>query len=157
MTKKDGFFVLNCIGVLLIHNVTLVAGVQQSESATHIYRSILSPTLFTCRLLQNNEQSSLLYGRCLLVIYFLCNSVYTLILKLLLIYPSPPYFPFSNHKFAFKNLWVCFCFVNEFIFNIFCQIPCISDIMIFFFFFFFFFFSLCRAAPATYGGSQARG
>ena len=56
--------------LLLIYNVILVSGVQQSDSVIHTHISILFqmlfPTLFPYRLLQNTEQSSLCYtaGTC---------------------------------------------------------------------------------------------
>ena len=45
----------------MINNVVLVSGVQQSDSVIHIHVSLLFQILFTCRLLQNIEQSSLCY------------------------------------------------------------------------------------------------
>ena len=60
--------VLFYIGVELINNVRIVAGVQQSDSV--IYISILFQILFPFRLLQNIEQSSQCYtvGPCCLSI-----------------------------------------------------------------------------------------
>ena len=58
------------IEVLLINNVVLVSGVQQSDSVIHIHVSILFQVLFPLRLLQNIELSSLCYtvGPCWLSI-----------------------------------------------------------------------------------------
>ena len=58
------------IGVLLINNVVLVSGVQQSDSVIHIHVAILFQILIPCRLLHNSEQSSLCYtvGPCWLSI-----------------------------------------------------------------------------------------
>ena len=82
----------------------LVSGVQQTDSVIYIYIYIyiLFQILFSYRLLQNIEYSSLCYtvGPCWLsvlhiVVYMLIN---------LLIYPSPPPFPLGNYKFVF---YVC--------------------------------------------------
>ena len=43
----------------MINSVVLVSGVQQSDSVIHIHVSILFQILFTFRLLQSIEQSSL--------------------------------------------------------------------------------------------------
>ena len=51
------------IEVLLINNVVLVSGVQQSDSVIHIQVSILFQVLFPLKLLQNIEQSSLCYQK----------------------------------------------------------------------------------------------
>ena len=40
-----------------------VLGVQQSDSAIHIYKSILFQILFHCRLLQDTDHSSLLFSQ----------------------------------------------------------------------------------------------
>ena len=71
------FNFLFCIGVQLIDNVVLVSGVQQSDSVIHIHVSILFHILFSIRLLQNTEQSSLCYtvGPCWLSILHI--AVYT--------------------------------------------------------------------------------
>ena len=47
------FFNLNFIGVELIYNVMLVAGVQESDSVIHIF--ILFQIIFSSRLSQNIE------------------------------------------------------------------------------------------------------
>ena len=51
---------------VLIYNVVLVSGVQQSASVMHIHLSIFSQILFPYRLLQSIEESSLCYivGTC---------------------------------------------------------------------------------------------
>ena len=49
------------IGIQLINNIVLVSGVQQSDSVIRIHVSILFQVLFSFRLLQNTEQSSLCY------------------------------------------------------------------------------------------------
>ena len=61
----------------MIDNVVLVSGVQQSDSVIHIHVSILFHILFSIRLLQNTEQSSLCYtvGPCWLSILHI--AVYT--------------------------------------------------------------------------------
>ena len=46
---------------MLINNVVLVSGVQQSDSVIHIHVSILLKIIFPFRLLHNIEQSSLCY------------------------------------------------------------------------------------------------
>ena len=58
------------IGIQLINNIVLVSGVQQSDSVIRIHVSILFQVLFSFRLLQNTEQSSLCYtvGLCWLPI-----------------------------------------------------------------------------------------
>ena len=48
-------------GILLINNVVLFSGVQQSDSAIHILGSTLFQVLFLFTLLHNTEQSSLCY------------------------------------------------------------------------------------------------
>jgi len=65
---------------LLINNVALVLGVQQSDSVIHVFQ-----ILFPFSLLYNIEQSSLLHSRCLLVIHFKHRSVYMSIPN----YPRP--------------------------------------------------------------------
>ena len=49
------------IRVYLMNNVTLISGVQQSDSVMHTCVSILFQILFPIRLLQNIKQSSLCY------------------------------------------------------------------------------------------------
>ena len=54
----------------LVKNVTLVSGVKQNDSVTHIYLSILFQILFPIMLLQNIEQNSVLCTKSLLVLHF---------------------------------------------------------------------------------------
>ena len=69
----------NFIGVQLIYSVVLVSGVRLSDSVIHIHIFILFYILFSYRLSQNVEQSSLCSTvGSLLVIYLIYSSVYML-------------------------------------------------------------------------------
>ena len=74
----------------------IVSGEQQRDSAIVTQVSILCQTPLPSRLPHNTEQSSLLYGRSLLVIYFTHSSVSMSIPNSLTI-PSP-HPSLSNHK-----------------------------------------------------------
>ena len=76
----DGYSLKKIIGDMLIYNLVLVSGVQQSDSVTHIFN--LFQILFPYRLLQNIE-----YRRSCSVIYFLYWLCVYVHLKLLM-YPS---------------------------------------------------------------------
>ena len=58
--KQTGSFYLNSTQFLevLIYNIVLISGVQQSDSVIQIYKSISFQILFPYRLLQNIEYSS---------------------------------------------------------------------------------------------------
>ena len=56
-----------------------------------------------------------LYSRSMLVIYSIYSSVCMSVTSSQFIPPLYSY-PFRNPKFDFKNLWVCFCFVNKLFF-----------------------------------------
>ena len=77
----------------MINNVTLVSGVQQSDSVIHTHVCILFQILFPSRSLQCIEQSSLWYtvGPC-----WLCILYVVVFISL-----APPPFSFGNHKFVF--------------------------------------------------------
>ena len=82
-----------CIEIYLIYNVVLVSGRQQSDSVIKIHIFILFSHIGYLRTL-----SPLCYtiGSCWLSILYIIVCVY--VNPKLLIYPSPPCFPFSNHK-----------------------------------------------------------
>ena len=89
----------------MIYNVLLVSGVQQSDSVIHVHIFILFYILFSHRLSQNTEQSSLCYavGPCWLsTLPNIYSGMCVCVHPRLLIYPSLPHFPFGNHKFVFN-------------------------------------------------------
>ena len=100
----DGYSLKKIIGDMLIYNLVLVSGVQQSDSVTHIFN--LFQILFPYRLLQNIE-----YRRSCSVIYFLYWSYVYVHLKLLM-YPCPQSSPMLTIN-LFQIVRVCFCFVNK--------------------------------------------
>ena len=82
--SPSSFFFLNFVfymGVLLINNVVIASGVQQSDSFIHICVSVLFQILFPFRLLHNIEQSSLCYtvGPCWLSFFFFNKFIYLFI------------------------------------------------------------------------------
>ena len=113
------------IQVQLIYDV-LLFGLQQSDSHiythvhTHIYFFIFFFIVVYYKIL--NMVTSAIQQ--ILVVYLLYIQQFVSANPKLLIYPSSPAFPFSNHKF-----FSCvFCFVNKF-FCIIIQISYISGIM----------------------------
>ena len=88
-------FKVTVIGVWLIHSVVLVSGVQQSQSFMHMHISTLYR--FFCHIVIPEYwiEFSVLYSGSLLVIYFICRSVY---LSILVSQFIPPPFPLGNHK-----------------------------------------------------------
>ena len=68
----------NIYSVYLINNLVLILSVQQRDSVIHIHTFILFHILFSCKLLQNIELSSLCYivGHSYLFIYKFIYFVY---------------------------------------------------------------------------------
>ena len=93
------FLFLIVITMQLMYSVVLVSSIQQSESVKSIHISTLFKILFPYRSQKSNEQSSVLYSRSLLAIYFIYSSVYMSIPTFQLI-PSPDSPP-GSHKFVF--------------------------------------------------------
>ena len=119
-TSTCNFFFNNflfCIGVLLINNVMIVSGEQQRDSAIHIHVSILFQTPLLSRLPHNTEQSSLCYGRSLLIIHFKYSSVYMSIPNSPMI-PSPILIPAIINSQLFKidsfNTYFCISIEHAF-------------------------------------------
>ena len=75
---------LFCVAVQPIHNVVVVSGAQQRDSAVHIHVSILLQTPLPSRLSHSTEQSSMCYtvGPCWLgqdyfLLIFICETPFT--------------------------------------------------------------------------------
>ena len=111
------YFLLNflfCIGIELISNAVIVSGEQQSNSAINRHVSILPQTLSYP-------------GFHITLSSFMCYTVgpYWLSIWNVVVCPcpsqisylSPPSLPATITSFS--SLWVCFCFVNEFVSYIF--------------------------------------
>ena len=79
------------LGVQLINNAVLVSGVQQSDSVIDIHIFILFQILFSYRLSQNVEQSSLSYVQQVLLDYLFCIQWCVHVHPKFLIFPSSPY------------------------------------------------------------------
>ena len=74
----------------------LVSGVQECDSGIHPYTEKNFRLFSIIGLLQDAENSSVLYSRFLLFIYLICGNVYLLILNSQIMPPSPC--PFDNHN-----------------------------------------------------------
>ena len=83
----------------LIYSVVFLSGILQSDSVICTHVCLLFHIIFPFRLLQNIEQSAVLYSRSLSVVSFIHSTVCVSASSSQFI----PHltFPYGNHKFAF--------------------------------------------------------